>query len=906
MRKNTRKLLTIALALALLMSFGALGAPSLAAPPNMAAGNPFADDALVYSNTSFIWPGQAERLIAPNNTNPVWTNAAYRAYSGTTGWPIPIHDSGVYYENGWYYGMFTNDVGIYKSRDLLNWERSGVRPRGWRNNEPLYVTWAPELIKLKQPYVWPMDGSPDAGKSFAYALYDSVSLFGQQLSRIRVFVTNDPSPNRWNSAGIRATTNGGINATNLNSVANYGAGLATGAGTGDAYFKYVGDVMGSRTYATANPSDTYANNDGGSGNPRPAFESDVGGTAKYFVLQNHSANGTYDFNAIDSCTVYDQDGRMWMTWGSYTNGIWICEIDQATLLPLSHDASTYKRIARIGREEAPNIVYHENAAGQGYYYLCLGKDDIANSYNSRIGRSVNIDGPYLDYNGRDLVDTSTNNAYAGTKVAGPYAFDSNFPWYAQGHIQWIHNTDTDEWLIVSNGRSVPLSTNWQARLMVRSVLWTEDGWPLFSPALATSDITKSILDGSGNAIKAPAKAPAVQTVSTGLIPGTYRTYLHRRSNEMTGNPATTRPYATFTLNKDYTITGTINSATSNTLVAITTGFWAQTGPQQVMMEINGLTYEAVFNASWDWERDGAQGNGLTFAAISEAGTYTNDAYGAVLWGKQDPPTRPATVFTAATLTVPSYTIVDLTLPDSLVAAGEDVEVAWSSSNTAAIGHDGTVTRAASDVTATLTATLTYRGTYVETRTFNVTVGALPHIPVTGIIDVPDSVILGNDLTLTGTVEPNDATNQVISWSLVSDGGTGAVLTLDELSGITSVGTITVLATITDGLAVGTPYTEEFEIEVTSNINPGGHMELSSPDVLMIKKGAYAYVSIFTDATPSLVEAKPGYNTSFIDVGPVGGQNTVQCITAKKAGTTVLTFWAGDDGGAFKTIVVIVN
>ena len=185
----------------------------------------------------------------------------------------------------------------------------------------------------------------------------------------------------------------------------------------------------------------------------------------------------------------------------------------------------------------------------------------------------------------------------------------------------------------------------------------------------------------------------------------------------------------------------------------------------------------------------------------------------------------------------------------------------------------------------------------------------PMIPLVDITGIPTTAVTGDppiDLNAAAVFTPTIATFKDIEWTLVDADGTGVSLTsVGLLSNFVNpttpiTGGIIVKATVINGTAYGTDFEKQFTIEVT--INQGTDITLSSPDVLMIKKGAYAYVSIFTDAHPSLIVVEPTYNSSFIDVAPVG-QNTVQCITAKKAGTTVLTFTAGSHS---KTIVVIVN
>jgi len=61
--------------------------------------------------------------------------------------------------------------------------------------------------------------------------------------------------------------------------------------------------------------------------------------------------------------------------------------------------------------------------------------------------------------------------------------------------------------------------------------------------------------------------------------------------------------------------------------------------------------------------------------------------------------------------------------------------------------------------------------------------------------------------LTSTVVPSNATNQTIAWSVVSGSATVSGSTLNA----TAAGTVTVRATITDGTAQGTNYTQNFNI-----------------------------------------------------------------------------------------------
>jgi hypothetical protein len=83
------------------------------------------------------------------------------------------------------------------------------------------------------------------------------------------------------------------------------------------------------------------------------------------------------------------------------------------------------------------------------------------------------------------------------------------------------------------------------------------------------------------------------------------------------------------------------------------------------------------------------------------------------------------------------------------------------------------------------------------------------VPVTGITSVPATAVVGTSLTLSGTVQPANATNTAITWSVVSGPATVSGNTLNT----TAPGTVTVRATIADGLAIGVPYTQNFTVTV---------------------------------------------------------------------------------------------
>ena len=96
-------------------------------------------------------------------------------------------------------------------------------------------------------------------------------------------------------------------------------------------------------------------------------------------------------------------------------------------------------------------------------------------------------------------------------------------------------------------------------------------------------------------------------------------------------------------------------------------------------------------------------------------------------------------------------------------------------------------------------------TYVEFRGF---------VPVTAItMTNATTVALDTDLTLAATVAPADATNKTVTWSVTDDGDTNAVIT-DGVFRADTVGTATVTATVQNGAAQDSDYSQTFDITVT--------------------------------------------------------------------------------------------
>ena len=113
-----------------------------------------------------------------------------------------------------------------------------------------------------------------------------------------------------------------------------------------------------------------------------------------------------------------------------------------------------------------------------------------------------------------------------------------------------------------------------------------------------------------------------------------------------------------------------------------------------------------------------------------------------------------------------------------------------------------------------------------TKEFTITVSAA-FVAVTNITLANTETTEGVPLTLNGTVTPTTATNKNITWSVKSG---PATISGGNTLNTSAAGTVVVTATITNGTAVGTNYTKDFNITVNAAYVP-------TPPVITTPAGA---------------------------------------------------------------------
>lgn len=184
-----------------------------------------------------------------------------------------------------------------------------------------------------------------------------------------------------------------------------------------------------------------------------------------------------DHNAIDANICYDEEGHSWMVYGSFFGGIYLVQLDHETGKCLREN--DYGKCLALrpqsveGAIEGPYIIYNKKS---NYYYLFVSFDSLNDSYNIRVARSRKIDGPYIDRNGRSMLDIQSDPTEIGTKLLGSYQWIDENPLYGPGHNSIFTDKKNQQEFMVHHIRRTPSTADFF--MQIRSLFWLEDGWPV--------------------------------------------------------------------------------------------------------------------------------------------------------------------------------------------------------------------------------------------------------------------------------------------------------------------------------------------------------------------------------------------------------------------------------------------
>ena len=310
-------------------------------------------------------------------------------------------------------------------------------------------------------------------------------------------------------------------------------------------------------------------------------------------------------NNIDPCVFYDEEGKLWMSYGSWSGGIWMLELDEETGLRdydvnyeltgkdngITVDPYFGKKIAG-GYYVSGEASYIEYIGG--YYFLFmsyggLADGGIASDYNNggyqmRVFRSETPDGPYKDMNGTDAVYNSYQlnfgpdaNSNRGINIFGAYKdwgnqAKGNWGERSQGHNSIIAAEDGRTYLVYhtrfQNSRGIWGYDNGH-QVRVHQVFMSKNGWLVAAPFEYTGEQVTS------------ADIATTQQIANDQIPGDYKllthTYKLNHLKKEAANPVDIQ------LNADGTISGS------------QTGTWkTEEGTSYVIIKLGSTTYYGVF------------------------------------------------------------------------------------------------------------------------------------------------------------------------------------------------------------------------------------------------------------------------------------------------------------------------
>ena len=249
-------------------------------------------------------------------------------------------------------------------------------------------------------------------------------------------------------------------------------------------------------------------------------------------------------NNIDACVFYDEEGKLWMSYGSWSGGIWMIELDENTGL---RDYDVTYELTGSGNGITVDPYFGKKIAGGyyvsgeasyieyigGYYFLFVtygglaaggdAKDYNNGGYQMRVFRSEKPDGPYQDVRGTNAVFPNFRvdfgpdaNDSRGVNIFGAYGDWGNQAKgrnseRSQGHNSIIAAEDGRTYLVYH--------TRFQNRgeeheVRVHQVFQNEDGWLVAAPFEYTGEMVKS------------ADIATSQQVPTAQVAGSYKLLTH--------------------------------------------------------------------------------------------------------------------------------------------------------------------------------------------------------------------------------------------------------------------------------------------------------------------------------------------------------------------------------------------
>ncbi len=197
-----------------------------------------------------------------------------------------------------------------------------------------------------------------------------------------------------------------------------------------------------------------------------------------------SVPGKLNWNAIDAQVLDDVNGEPYMTFGSFWSGLKLVKLEGDRLRLSESDLRMTTIASRIEHPDAPPPPEgYPTTPGSGeieapfifrragYYYLFASIDRCCrgpeSTYKVIVGRSADIKGPYLDREGKSLLEGG-----------GTIILEGDEDWYAVGHNSVYSFNGTD--YIVYHGYEKSTSEG-LPRLCINELAWDNEDWPVVIP-----------------------------------------------------------------------------------------------------------------------------------------------------------------------------------------------------------------------------------------------------------------------------------------------------------------------------------------------------------------------------------------------------------------------------------------
>ena len=410
-------------------------------------------------------------------------------------------------------------------------------------------------------------------------------------------------------------------------------------------------------------------------------------------------------HTIDPAAFYDEEGKLWLVYGSWSGGIWMLELDEETGL---RDYNVVYPSTNGNSDGVTSDPYFGTKVGGGYYvsgegpyiehigqyyylFVSYGFYSPDGGYEMRVFRSEHPNGPYKDAQGRSAIFTSYIMNYGtgssdtrGEKLMGAY---NNWGFMtvgecAQGHNSIIAANDGRTYLIYHTKFNDGTVGH---KVRVHQVFQNKNGWLVAAPFEYNGETTTDT------------DIATQQLVATDEIPGTYQLLVHKYRMDYANYEEVTPVEVCLTA--DGKVTGAYSGTWS---IAPNTSY--------LTIKLGSITYNGVMVEE---QMDSKSLRTIAFTAMATNGVN--------VWGYKY---RPEYALAWQLNNQKSPIVTNVTKSMDLYALHQgdpNVQLNWQSNHPEAISCDGMYYPIGlqEDVPVTLTARLS-AGRYFWQQSYNVT------------------------------------------------------------------------------------------------------------------------------------------------------------------------------------------